>query len=112
MKTPKKDLKNEIDNVVFPAESYPSPGPDPTDAAANVGDKTMLQLWNEHLAKMMAAREKFGVEGANRMGLKNMTFEEFKKEYNRKRPPTKEQMEQKAEEQQKRMASMRLAKNI
>ena len=66
----------------------------------------------EHMRKMMEAASKYGIEGANRMGLKNMTFEEFKKEYNKKRPPTKEQMEQKAEEQQKRMASMRLAKNI
>ena len=43
--------------------------------------QAMQDAWNAHLAKMMAAREQYGVEKANAMGFRNYTWEEWKKYY-------------------------------
>lgn len=51
-------------------------------------------------------------EELHRQGYDELTYDEFKKKYEKEHPPTEEQVKESKEQKQKRMASMRLAKDI
>ena len=67
--------------------------------------QAIKKAWEIHLSKMAAARQKYGVEKANEMGLKNYTFDEFRQYYKKlnAKSPEQNQKEKDPEAELKRL---------
>lgn len=114
---PKKD-DNQIGNVVLPPSLAPTPSPGPDVESALKEEKSLYEEWWEHQStRRQLFNQGVSEEEINKRGFQAMTFDQYKKLHGEKKTtgktqPTKEDLEKMSEEKQRRMAGLRLAKNL
>ena len=75
--------------------------------------KSLVELWKEHQEKRARLINKgMSVDAVEKEGYKNYTYDEFKKAYMSKHPRTEEETLKEKENKERRLAGLRLAKNI
>lgn len=110
MQKQEKPPINKIGRVTVPPGMYPAPH-EYKDQTKD--GKSILELYLEHQEKRREAlRSGKTTEQADAMGLKNMTYEQFKENYRANNQLDEAQEQKRDEDKAKRLASMRLAADI
>ena len=111
-KPPPPPPPNQIGNVVLPPEMGVAPMPDPNMTVGKDGSD-LVAKWMAHQEKRnQMMRDGMSSSEVDKAGYRAMTFVDFKKKYREKNPPSTEETEARHENKMKRMAALRLAKDI
>ena len=99
--------RDKIGNIVLP------PGSNPAPVSDSVPNEDMYGLWEKHQKKRRDyINAGHNDEDADKAGLMDMTFDEFKRNYQKLHPKSPEQLAKEEENLQKRTAALRNAKMI
>ena len=99
--------RDTVGNVVLPPGSNPEPPSDP------IPEESMREAWEKHQKKRRDyINAGHNGRDADKAGLLDMSYDEFKQNYKKMHPKSPEQLAQEEENKKKRMAAMRNAKMI